>query len=131
MEAEVGIMMSAKDTPMVLFTKVIFWFIAVNALVGAMSLMLFPNRTDALFFWEITPPINAALFGALYLGGAATVAWVTYRGLWEPARFLVPILVSAGFFIWDGGLRRGGPSLPLWTRSRQATRSREFLRGAL
>ncbi|GAB4581328.1 MAG: hypothetical protein Fur0022_40750 [Anaerolineales bacterium] len=80
-------------------TKVVFWFVAVNALAGALSLMFLPTRTDALFFWTITPPINAALFGALYLGGAAVVGWLTYRGEWEPARFLIPVLVSAGFFI--------------------------------
>jgi hypothetical protein len=80
-------------------TKIIFWFVAVNALAGALALMFLPARTDTLFFWTIQPPINAALFGALYLGGAAVVGWLTYRGEWEPARFLIPVLVSAGFFI--------------------------------
>jgi hypothetical protein len=79
--------------------KLVFWFVAVNALAGALSLMLFPTSTDKLFFWTITPSINASLFGALYLGGAATVAWVTYRGAWEAARFLIPILVTAGVLI--------------------------------
>ena len=79
--------------------RLILWFVAVNALIGAASLLLFPGRTAALFFWEITPPLNAALFGALYLGGALVVGWVTYRGLWEPARFLVPVLVTAGVLI--------------------------------
>lgn len=91
--------MPSKDTPISLYAKLILWFVAVNALVGALSLILFPAQTDSLFFWEIKPPINAALFGALYLGGAATVSWVSYRGVWEQARFLVPILVTAGFFI--------------------------------
>jgi hypothetical protein len=84
---------------MSLFMRAVFWFVAANALIGALLLMFFPTRTDTLFFWEIRPPINAALFGALYLGGAAVVAWVSYRGLWEPARFLIPVLVAAGFFI--------------------------------
>ena len=87
------------DRPMSSFMKVAFWFVAANALVGAGSLIFFPADTARLFFWGITPPINAALFGALYLGGAAVVALVTYRGRWEPARFLVPILVSAGALI--------------------------------
>jgi hypothetical protein len=91
--------MPTKDTPIALFARIIFWFVAVNALIGAGSLILFPSQTDTFFFWQITPPINAALFGALYLGGAVTVAWVSYRGIWEQARFLVPILVAAGFFI--------------------------------
>jgi len=79
--------------------KVAFWFVAANALAGASSLILFPTDTARLFFWEIKPSINAALFGALYLGGAVVVALVTYRRRWEPARFLVPILVSAGALI--------------------------------
>jgi hypothetical protein len=91
--------MPSKDTPLALFARLILWFVAVNALVGAGSLLLFPAQTDTLFFWEIRPPINAALFGALYLGGALTVGWVSYHGKWEPARFLVPILVTAGLFI--------------------------------
>ncbi len=87
------------DKPLSPFARFVFAFVAVNALVGAASLILFPGRTTTLFFWPITPPINAALFGALYLGGAAVVGWVTLRGLWEPARFLTPVLVSAGLFI--------------------------------
>jgi hypothetical protein len=84
---------------MSLFMKIVFWFVAVNALAGAGSLMLFPTYTDLLFFWTIKPPLSAALFGALYLGGAVVVGWVTYRGQWEPARYLIPILVSAGVLI--------------------------------
>jgi hypothetical protein len=84
---------------MTLLMKIVFWFVAVNALAGAISLMLFPTQTDTLFFWTIKPPLAAAMFGALYLGGAVVVSLVTYRGLWEPARFLVPILVAAGILI--------------------------------
>jgi len=87
------------DRPMSSLMKLAFWFVAVNALAGAGSLIFFPADTARLFFWEIKPPINAALFGALYLGGAAAVALITYRGRWEPARFLIPILVSAGALI--------------------------------
>ena len=87
------------DKPMTLLTKVVFWFVAVNALAGGGVLLLFPERTDTLFFWTISPPLSAALFGALYLGGAAAVAWVTWRGYWEPARFLVPVLVTAGVLL--------------------------------
>lgn len=79
--------------------KVVWWLVALNALAGAVSLLFFPTRTDQFFFWEIKPALNAALFGALYLGGAVMVGWVTYRGAWEPARFLIPVLVSAGLFI--------------------------------
>ncbi|WP_374689868.1 hypothetical protein [Promineifilum sp.] len=87
------------NKPLSPFARIIFWFVAVNALIGASSLLLFPTRTATLFFWEITPPINAALFGALYLSGAFVVGLVTARGQWEPARFLVPVLVTAGALI--------------------------------
>ena len=87
------------DKPLSRFAKVVYWFVALNALVGALSLMLFPADTEVLFFWEIRPPINAALFGALYLGGALVVGYATWRGWWEPSRFLVPVLVSAGILI--------------------------------
>ena len=87
------------NKPMSPLLRFVFGFVAFNALLGAGSLLFFPNRTDTLFFWEIKPAINAALFGALYLGGAAVVGWVTLRGAWEPARFLIPVLVSAGVFI--------------------------------
>ena len=91
--------MDSTYKPMSLFMKIVFWFVAINALAGAISLIMFPANTDTLFFWKITPPISAALFGALYLGGAVVVAYVTRQGLWEPARYLVPILVSAGILI--------------------------------
>ena len=91
--------MPAQDTRMSWLTRFIFGFVAFNALIGAVVLILLPTQTDTLFFWTIKPPINAALFGALYLGGAVTVAWVTYHGVWEQTRFLIPILVAAGFFI--------------------------------
>lgn len=87
------------DKPLSSLTKLVFWLVAANALLGAGALLLFPAQTDRLFFWEIRPPLNAALFGALYLSGAVVVGWVTYRGLWEPARFLIPVLVSAGILI--------------------------------
>jgi hypothetical protein len=94
-----GEAVTSTNTPMSPVTRLILWFIAGNALAGALTLLLFPAQTDTLFFWPIKPPINAAVFGALYLGGAAIVGLVAYRGIWEPARFLVPILVSAGFLI--------------------------------
>ena len=91
--------MQAGSTSMSPALRAVFGFVAVNALAGAGSLLLFPTYTDTLFFWEIAPALSATLFGALYLGGALTVAWVTYQGAWEPARFLIPVLVSAGVAI--------------------------------
>ncbi len=107
------------DHPTSSLLKVAFWFVAVDALAGAGSLILFPTHTARLFFWEITPSINAALFGALYLGGAVGVALVSLSGRWEPARFLVPILVSAGALIslttlLHVDLFTPGPRLAYW-----------------
>jgi hypothetical protein len=107
------------DHPTSSLMKVAFWFVAVNALAGAGSLILFPTHTARLFFWEITPSINAALFGALYLGGAVAVVLVSLSGRWEPARFLVPILVSAGVLITlmtllHVDLFTPGPRLAYW-----------------
>lgn len=81
------------------WARLIYGFVAVNAFAGAFILILFPAHTESLFFWTIRPPINAGLFGALYLGGAAAVGYATWRNVWEPARFLVPILVTAGVLI--------------------------------
>ena len=83
----------AENTSLSWWGRLIYTFVAVNALAGAVILMAFPERTDTLFFWPISPPINAGLFGALYLGGAAVVFLAVWRNVWEPARFLVPILI--------------------------------------
>ncbi|MBC8075054.1 MAG: hypothetical protein H7Y32_03180, partial [Chloroflexales bacterium] len=91
--------MSSYETPMQWFTRAVLWFVAANALAGGLVLLLFPTHTDTLFFWTINPPINARLFGALYLGGAVAVGALARRGVWEPARFLVPVLVTAGLLI--------------------------------
>lgn len=87
------------NTKMSWWARLIVGFVAINALAGALILIFFPSHTETLFFWPITPPINAGLFGALYLGGAAAVSLAVWRNDWEPARFLVPILVSAGVLI--------------------------------
>lgn len=91
--------MSVVGTPMTRFTLAVFWFVGINALAGAGSLILFPSRTEALFFWTIAPPLSAALFGALYLGGGLAVCWLALRRTWEPARVFIPVLVSAGVLI--------------------------------
>jgi hypothetical protein len=91
--------MTSHDTPMLRLTRIVLWFVAANALVGGLVLLLFAANTDTLFFWTITPSINARLFGALYLSGALAVGALVRRGDWEPARFLVPVLVAAGLLI--------------------------------
>jgi hypothetical protein len=55
----------------------------------------------------------------LYLGGAVVVGMLAYRGRWEPARFLIPILVSAGVMITATTLLHldlftPGPRLAYW-----------------
>jgi hypothetical protein len=105
------------DTPMSPLMRIVFWFVAANALAGALSLMLFPQHTATLFFWEIAPALNAALFGALYFGGAVVVALVSYQGRWEGARFLIPVLVTAGVLIALTTflhLERFTPGFKLW-----------------
>lgn len=84
------------SSPLRGWARFVYAFVAVNALAGALILILFPQRTDTLFFWPINPPINAGLFGALYLGGAGAVFYAVWRNEWEQARYLVPILVTAG-----------------------------------
>lgn len=81
------------------WARIVYAFVAVNALAGALILIFLPERTDTLFFWPINPPINAGLFGALYLGGAGAVFYAVWRNAWERARYLVPILVTAGIAI--------------------------------
>jgi hypothetical protein len=92
-------MMIQPYTRMLRFTRLVFWFIGLNALAGAVSLLCFPSSTGSLFFWSITPPLNAALFGALYLSGGVAVCWCVVRRDWERARALVPVLVVAGLLI--------------------------------
>lgn len=87
------------STPLTRLTRLALWLIGLNALAGAGSLMLFPHRTDSLFFWTITPPLNAMLFGALYLAGGVAVCWLAHRGRWESARILFPVLITAGLLI--------------------------------
>jgi hypothetical protein len=81
------------------WARLIYGFVAINAFAGAFILIVLPAQTDTLFFWPINPPINAGLFGALYLGGAVAVSLAAWRNEWEPARFLIPILVAAGILI--------------------------------
>jgi hypothetical protein len=79
--------------------RAIFLFVAVNALVGAISLLLFPSETERLFFWKITPSLSATMFGGLYLGGAFAVTHAVLRRNWETARYLIPVLVTAGILL--------------------------------
>lgn len=87
------------NTKLQWWARLIFGFVALNAFLGAMLLIFLPTQTDKLFFWAVRPPINAGLFGVLYLGGATAVSIATYRNQWEPVRYLVPILVAAGILI--------------------------------
>ncbi len=87
------------NTKLLWWARLIYGFVALNAFIGAMILIFLPTQTDKLFFWTVRPPINAGLFGALYLGGATAVAIAVYRNQWEPIRYLVPILVAAGILI--------------------------------
>lgn len=92
-------MKTAQSTQLLWWARLIYGFVALNALVGALILILLPSQTDTLFFWTISPPLNARLFGVLYLGGATAVFLAVWRNKWEQARYLVPILVAAGILI--------------------------------
>lgn len=87
------------STPLSRWARLVYTFVAVNALAGAFILIFLPEQTETLFFWPINPPINAGLFGALYLGGAGAVFYAVWTNTWESARYLVPILVTAGVAI--------------------------------
>jgi hypothetical protein len=111
--------MSRTTTPLAPFSAIVLWFVSLNALAGAASLILFPGRTEQLFFWPIAPRLNAALFGALYLSGALAVGWAARHGRWERARILTPVLVSAGALIsaitlLHRDLFHPGPRLAYW-----------------
>ena len=79
--------------PMSLPMRLVLAFVAANAFAGAASLMLFPAATDAGFFWALTPPVSAAMFGTLYLSAGGLVAWAALKGVWETARYLAPMIV--------------------------------------
>ncbi|HEX2914417.1 MAG TPA: hypothetical protein VH186_26695 [Chloroflexia bacterium] len=80
------------ESGMSLWLKLIFWFVIANAYAGAISLMVFPDNTENLFFWKITPPINSAMFGGLYLVAGTAVLMATLHGRWEKARYLFPMI---------------------------------------
>jgi hypothetical protein len=72
--------------------KFVLWFVVVNAYAGAISLILFPTNTQSTFFWQIAPPINAGMFGMLYLAAGSVVLQAVLRGQWEPARYLIAMV---------------------------------------
>lgn len=85
--------MKPGDRPMSLLMKLIFLFVVANAYAGAISLIFFSADTESLFFWKISPPINAVMFGTLYLIAGSVVLLAVIRGRWEPARYLVPMVL--------------------------------------
>lgn len=105
--------------PMSLPMRLILASVAANAFAAAASLVLFPAGTDAGFFWEFAPPIGAAMFGALYLAAGLLVAQAAIVGLWEPARYLAPmVVVFTGMVLLTTYLHLdrfdGGPKLLYW-----------------
>lgn len=78
--------------PMSLPMKLILWFVVANAYAGAISLIVFPTDTRSTFFWQIAPPINAGMFGVLYLAAGSVVLRAVLRGQWEPARYLTAMV---------------------------------------
>jgi hypothetical protein len=85
--------MQPGDKPMSVLMKLIYLFVVANAYAGAFSLIFYPGSTDSLFFWKITPNINAVLFGALYLVAGSVVLLAVIRGSYELARYLTPMII--------------------------------------
>ncbi len=72
--------------------RLVFWFVVFNAYAGAAVLILFPADTQSKFFWTIAPPINARLFGVLYLAAGSVVLHALFHGRWERARYLTAMV---------------------------------------
>lgn len=109
--------MQIKNTPFIGWARFIYGFVALNALAGAFILIFLPEHTNTFFFWQVKPPLNARLFGVLYLGGAVAVSIAVWRNRWESARYLVPVLVVAGILIsWVTvlHLNKFTPGIRLW-----------------
>ena len=87
--------MGTAERQLPVLVKAVFWFVVVNAMGGALVLMLFPARTQDYFFWNITPPINAMLVGAMYLVAGSAVVYAILRGTWESMRFMA--VMAAAF----------------------------------
>jgi hypothetical protein len=70
------------------------WFMIPHALLAGVQLIATPGRTETFFFWKIAPPLNAVLFGAVYLIAGITLIRATLSGRWEQRRYFVPMLVA-------------------------------------
>ena len=81
--------MTREEKPLSSFLRGVFWFVVVNSTAGALSLILFPDKTETLFFWKITPPINAMLVGSMYLVASVAVGYAALHGTWETARLIL------------------------------------------
>ena len=84
--------MPASVKPMSLPMRLTLWFVVANAYLAAVSLIAWPVDTDRTFFWRITPPINAGMYGVLYLVAGTAALRAALRGRWEPARYLTAML---------------------------------------
>lgn len=84
--------MTHAHKPMSFLMRLVLSLVVVNAYAAAASLIIFPNDTRSTFFWAIEPPINARLFGVLYLAAGSLVLHAVIRGRWEPARFVTAMV---------------------------------------
>lgn len=87
------------EKPLSRMVKGVYWFVVANSIVGALALIFFPTETEALFFWKITPPINAALVGTSYLVAGLAVAQAALKGRWESARYITTIEVGLSILL--------------------------------
>ena len=65
-------------------------------LVGA-SLFLFPERTDTLFSWTVSPALTAAFLGAAYWSAFVLEFLAARETLWARARVAVPAVLLFTF----------------------------------
>lgn len=79
--------------------KILGSIVILQALSVAVTLIFFPTRTETLFFWKISPPINAILLGVLYTSTVIFVGQALWRGRWETMRYLAFASIWGAFAV--------------------------------
>lgn len=88
--------------------------LAVLSTIFGLILLIFPDRTETMFVWTITPPMSAVFVGAGYTFGAITIWHLLWQGRWHPMR-----VALAGTWAFSAGML--GATLLHWDRFHQDT----------
>ena len=88
--------------------------LAVLSTIFGLILLVFPDRTETMFVWTITPPMSAVFVGAGYTFGAITIWHLLWRGNWHPMR-----VALAGTWAFSAGML--GATLLHWDRFHHGT----------